>query len=427
MVGAGATADAGARRQVRIVIARVATWVVLYALALRYAGGAIAVWAGGTLTVVGTILIGVVAPVWLFVLAPTWLAWRVAVPLGLHRLALLACWLSPLVRARDLGSIRVFLDAIAGRPLAPLASVRADAWTALAMAVIARRRGDTAEVARITDALLHLPAGARLPRLARVHGLAALADPGAPESRPSSISVVSLAGVSPPPAPREPVERTTPAADPRRAHLDLLAAAANGPPIERRRVLLLAVRWQSAFDDAPIAALRARALELGVRDGAARARALRDDVLDELTDLAVDATGGWGAVPTADGLPAKLAARVRDRLHRRVDSALARFGRDPREPAPAVLDTWRRWLVLRAALDELELAGGLPALTTVWYGGLRDAVWSTACALHTDRAHGGPWVAHAMFTWVADRGEMLGDLPATLLNRENARSAAVGL
>jgi hypothetical protein len=28
-----------------------------------------------------------------------------------------------------------------------------------------------------------------------------------------------------------------------------------------------------------------------------------------------------------------------------------------------------------------------------------------------------------MFTWVADRGEMLGDLPAALLNRENARSA----
>ncbi len=422
-----------------MVIPRVATWVVLYALALRYVGGSIAVWAGGTLTVVGTILIGVVAPVWLFVLAPTWLAWRVAVPLGFHRLALFACWLSPLVRARDLGGIRVFLDATAGRPLARPASLRADAWTALAMAVIARRRGDAAEVARITDALLHLPAGARLPRLARVHGLAALADPHSTTSPPSSISVVSLAGVSPPPAPREPVERTAPAADPRRAHLDLLAAAANGAQLERRRVLLLAVRWQSAFDDAPIAALRARALELGVRDGAGRARALRDDVLDELTELAADATGVWGAAPASDGitggsepgqgseLKSMLGGRIRDRLHRRVDSALARFGRDQRAPAPAVLDTWRRWLVLRAALDELELAAGLAALATVWYGGLRDAVWSTACALHTDRAHGGPWVAHAMFTWVADRGEMLGDLPATLLNRENARNAAVGL
>jgi hypothetical protein len=28
-----------------------------------------------------------------------------------------------------------------------------------------------------------------------------------------------------------------------------------------------------------------------------------------------------------------------------------------------------------------------------------------------------------MFTWVADRAEILGDIPATLLNRENARSA----
>jgi len=28
-----------------------------------------------------------------------------------------------------------------------------------------------------------------------------------------------------------------------------------------------------------------------------------------------------------------------------------------------------------------------------------------------------------MFTWVADRAEILGDVPTTLLNRENARSA----
>ena len=80
-------------------------------------------------------------------------------------------------------------------------------------------------------------------------------------------------------------------------------------------------------------------------------------------------------------------------------------------------------MTLQAALEEVERRAGPSALTASWYGGVRDTVWSASCALFNDRRIRSAWVAHMMFTWVADRAEILGDSPATLLNRENARSA----
>src|SRR6185436_1192802 len=49
-----------------------------------------------------------------------------------------------------------------------------DAWTALAAALQADRRRAAAHAARIADALAHVPAGARFPWLARIHGVEAL-------------------------------------------------------------------------------------------------------------------------------------------------------------------------------------------------------------------------------------------------------------
>jgi hypothetical protein len=55
--------------------------------------------------------------------------------------------------------------------------------------------------------------------------------------------------------------------------------------------------WQGAIDDAALAALRARALELGIRDGAARVLALRDQVLGELALLLARADGELARAP----------------------------------------------------------------------------------------------------------------------------------
>ena len=127
--------------------------------------------------------------------------------------------------------------------------------------------------------------------------------------------------------------------------------------------------------------------------------------------------------PAGGPLGAELAGRMRDRLLRQVEAALVPL--DPAKVAPPrnALEAWERFLALQAALEEVERRPGPSALTASWYGGVRDTVWSSSCALFNDRRIRSAWVAHMMFTWVADRAEILGDFPATLLNRENARSA----
>ena len=469
-----------------VIALRVAVWIALYAAVLRGIGTGIGTWAAGSLTTAGTILIAVVAPCWLFLFFPTWFGWRVVRlhPLGRGRfraLTLAACWLSPLVRARDLPSIRIFLDVAAGRPFPAPDDVPADAWTALAAALQAERQGSPARTDRIVDALLHLPAGSRFPWLARVYGvdllcaaaihrddwqtaeryaeigrgrlarlLSTLVDTGVgrPFSRrglwlrwalaPMRLVTVAMvrltsarrvpsASVTPPPpqtiVPRPEREAAGAPLGPHLRHVRLLGVAARGERPSLRELYALAASWQAALDDAALALVRARGLELGARDGQARALALRDAVLDELAELAADATGEMPRAPVPGTLAGELETRIRVRLIERVDLALA--GVDPRRRTPTrnALDAWERWLALGAALEDLERCAGLAALRGLWYGGVRDAVWSFSCTLFDeDRGRSG-WVAHMMFTWVADRAEILGDVPTTLLNRENARSA----
>jgi hypothetical protein len=188
-------------------------------------------------------------------------------------------------------------------------------------------------------------------------------------------------------------------------------------------VLALAAAWERCLDDAQLAALRARALELGVRDGAERVRALRDQVIDELVELAALADGPLPAAALPGPFGGELARRLRERLIERVDRAVAALlGKGL--PAPTgPLETWERWLTVRTAIDDVEARAGSGALSALWYGGVRDAVWGASSALFNAQRAPSAWVAHMMFTWVADRGEMLGDFSASLANRENARNA----
>jgi len=172
-----------------------------------------------------------------------------------------------------------------------------------------------------------------------------------------------------------------------------------------------------------VARLHARGLELDARGASTVARAMRDDVLDELTELAARATGEIPADDAAGGaVPRALAHRIRDRMARDVEAAL--------EPMAAVdgarlppLEAWDRWLTLRSVLDDFERRAGRTALTMLWHGRVRDIVWAWACALFNEQPVRTAWVAHMIFAWLADRAEYIGDLGATLINRENARIA----
>jgi hypothetical protein len=159
----------GARAAVRLLV-----WTVLWGIVVRNIGASVGTWAAGSLGAATTILIGVVIPAWLFVVFPSWLAFRIAAPRGMRRVAIAACWMSPLVRLRDLPGIAAFLDVADERAAPALAELPPDGWTTMAAALQADRRRSLAHAGRIVDALGHLPAGARFPWLARLHAVEAL-------------------------------------------------------------------------------------------------------------------------------------------------------------------------------------------------------------------------------------------------------------
>lgn len=451
---------------------RVLAWIVLYAAALRIFGGAVGVWAAGSLTVVATLLVGVVIPIWCFLYGPTWLGWRILQPRAGGRftgLVVAASWLSPLVRAGDLGGLQVFAEVLAGGPLPPAASSRAEAWTALAAVAEAERQGDRARAERILDALAHLPLGSRFPWAARVFGvdalvgaalerddwpaaagaarlgagrLARLVDlvaedgsarhPGrlvlwgswalAPMRRRTYRAVrraLAQAGRTRPMIPPPTAETSVEGA--RLRHLRLLDAVDRAKAVRLADVFALADSWQRELDDAALARVRARALELGARDGEARARALRDGVLAELVELGAAAHGYPVSAPTATALGRELGRRLRERLAGRVEAAVERLATRDQPGTLDALGLWERWLVLREAVEVLDGHAGASGLSGLWYGGVRDAVWSASCLLCEPAQPRSPWAAHMMFSWIADRAELLGDVGAVLANRENAR------
>jgi hypothetical protein len=384
----------------------------------------------------------------------------------------LACWLSPLVRARDLRGIDVFLEVAGDRPFPPPPQVPADAWTALAAALQAEGQGDPARADRIVEALTHLPFGARFPWLARVHGvepllaaalrrgdwlavarraaigrgrlvrlfeLLAAGQLGSPveprllwlrwalaphrgQTWPLVRALVARqrAPISVTPAPAVVVVDLPSAEDPRLRHLRLLARAARGEAVAMNEVLALAGAWRPLVDRTALARLQARALELEVRDVTAHASSLRASVLEELALLATSADG---KLPVADDtLGGQVAALARRRLCEVVEAALASLAAD-RMARVHPLEAWERWLALRALLERVEQQAGDVALTTLWHGGLRNTIWNATCALYNEHGARAAWVAQAMFTWVADRADCLGDLSTALVNRENARIA----
>jgi hypothetical protein len=441
---------------------RFAVWTLVWATILRNIGASVGVWAGGSLSAVVTILIGVVIPGWLFVFFPSWLAWRVARPLGMPVLAAVASWMSPLSRMRDLHGIAVFMAVAAGRSFPARDEQPADAWMALA-AALQGDGGRGVRAPRIADALAHLPAGARFPRLARSHGvevlllaalrrrdwadaarwaplgrgrlcglLAALARAGGGEpvrarelwwrwalaparratlplvrelaARPVGLASLQAAAMAPTPVHAQ--------------HVALLGAAGGDRPIAAAEVAALAASWRRRLDEAALARLHARALELDVRNGAEQARAVRERVLRELAALVCLTRAS--VIAGDDPFDAELARCVRERQLDDVKAALAAL--DP-DAVSAPLPAWERWLALRAVLEGVDQSAGRAASVALWYGSVRDPLWRWSCALYHQHGGRAAWVAVAIFDWVANRAEYVGDMVAMLANRENARMA----
>jgi hypothetical protein len=376
--------------------------------------------------------------------------------------------MSPLVRLRDLPSIAAYFEIAADRPCAWWGELPAGAWTALAAALQADRRRSLARAARTVDALAHLPAVARFPWLARVHAvetlvlsaaargdwaaaaryarlghgrlirllaLVARAHGGeaiarrrawalwllAPSRRVTWPLVRALARRDAADSRVRGAEATAPRG-PYARHVDLLGAVARHEEIGAEAVFSLAAAWQAETDDAALARLHARALELGLRDGAGRALALREQVRGELALLLAHADG---ETPRAQPgtLVEALADRARERQLELIGEALPELDADRVGPSLHPLEAWERWLALRAAWERAEQTGGRAALASLWRGGVRDRLWAYCCALSHQHGTRATWAVLVMFDWLADRAEYVGDMVAMLANRENARIA----
>ena len=456
----------------------------LAATGVRLLAGNVGVWAEGMLDVGITVLVTMVLPIWICVFFPTWFAWRMLHPFGLRPAVLAGFWLSALVRRRDIPSVRIFLGAVRDVPFPPASQVTADAWTALAAAVQADHQRAFARVDAIIEALTHLPSETRFPMLARQVGVEVLARRALSRRDWAAVLRITRIGhgrsvrfldllaqaesrmpfspgrlwlawmlaplriqtygrvrvlarlprrraeIAPPlpelKAPQTALESAI-LPDARLRHVRLLGAAAKGQTIAMQEVLALAHAWQKALDGEALARLHARALELDVRNGAQQARTVKASVLQELTDLACVAVGGlpslFAASNASDALLAELSHSVQRHLHLKVDKTLASLDADKTKRGTHPLAAWENWLALRESVDRFEQQVGQDALKALWYSRIRDRVWSWAYGEWTERGDQSGWAMSIVFDWMADQAEVLGDLPAAAVNRENARVA----
>jgi hypothetical protein len=117
----------------------------------------------------------------------------------------------------------------------------------------------------------------------------------------------------------------------------------------------------------------------------------------------------------------ELSQSVQNRLYLKVDKTLALL--DANQKATHPLAAWESWLALREAVDRFEQRVGQDAVKALWYSQIRDRVWRWAYGEWSERGEQSGWAMSMVFDWMADQAEVLGDLPATAINRENARVA----
>lgn len=172
-----------------------------------------------------------------------------------------------------------------------------------------------------------------------------------------------------------------------------------------------------------------RGLELGARDVLGIAAKIKENVLEELEEMAGIADGEIPAEIAGrpeDEKPScatKLAVRLKNRLYDDVSRAQALFVLEKDAPVAdeAILDLWERWLALREAVARLQSLLGPAELATLWYGGLREDAWNGASRLSNACGNRIAWISIIQFRWVVEIAELLGDEEAMTVNRNNMK------
>lgn len=207
------------------------------------------------------------------------------------------------------------------------------------------------------------------------------------------------------------------------AHLDLLRHASLGTALDGAAVVALLAQWNARLGPEAEAVFRARAIELGVTDGAEMWQRLRAGVVSELELLLAAASVSATALDAHGTLGEILGRRLRERLFVALQPFLQDEGREADELGTP-LEEWERWLQMRDATQHLERHGGANALQTAWLTGLRDTAWNRPCRVFNTYGTDAARTCQTMFTWATELGRRLGDDECARVNASNALIAA---
>lgn len=435
-----------------------------------------AVWMGGIYGTEAAITAFVLTFLGLFQL-PHWLAWRVLGPRGWVRTAKAALWLACFAEPDDRRGALELLDAVyrpAGSPKWQPGAGKVTLWTLFALALQAEQKKDRARADLIVEGIQrlgHIPHGTlrkkgiellawaaidrqewlqafnrletgrgRGVRLLRLLTLAhqpvgkppsalvlRLAWLLAPERRRSlphlEKALIARKGRRGPAIPRVTAEPLEKGGNVWLRHLRLIRRAAYGQTIRTVDLEALAASWQEALDGEGHARLLSRGMELGVQEAAPAANALRNSVVGELELLARVAEGPWGA-DEGDGLAGWLRSRQIEGILRVLERETEGFpatGQLARQLDPPLVEL-DRWYRFRLDFERLRAAGGVDALRTAWFNGLR----YVACNWPVDLGKAYPGEAalacREMHLWSASLASELGDEQISRLSSNNAAS-----
>jgi hypothetical protein len=425
-------------------------------------------------------------PISVFFWSGSWLAWRIALPLRSIMLCRFFFWFSTLAREPDLKGFALFVKAYVGHlPAAPADGAISkkrfkilrkkieprlpviDAWATCSEALAAEVSGDGARADRIMAAFDCLPKSASLPPFVKKYVFEELAWWSARRNNWRSVArrarlakgrgalllrvlarnhtdravhpliFWSLWLISPGriahwrilressgvlSRAKEKNGSTVLPQQPGLLHLHLLAVAASGRRITPSELVVLAREWSKRLIGDGAARLRARSLELGVRDVSSAVNTVHESVLQEMEVLAAE-SDGWLSAAGDDpsGLLQELSQRLCDSLLEDVERTAAFFALNEPETLGPLPEEWEHWLSFREAVERLEQHAGTETMRTAWYGTARLTAWNWPCRIFNNSGPQGCWIAYMMFEWAASTAAKLGDEEAAEVNRDNVK------
>jgi len=217
--------------------------------------------------------------------------------------------------------------------------------------------------------------------------------------------------------------------EPRGMHMRLLYRAAEGVPLSMEEVFRLAFLWERELTFQNKEKLLLWGMELGARDVLGTAERIRENVLVEMTELALVADGYIPAMTVDDDEEGNgsfvddLMIRLKNQLYEDVSHAEERFEL-PEEVQLSdgdLMGKWHAWLGMHETVSLFQRLLGDDEMSVLWYGGLETTAWNGAAQIYNSTPKRTAWISIVMFYWVAEICGRMGHVEGEATNRNNMK------